>query len=362
MKHNFYLWILMLSVANLFSCTSSEKLATEEAEQMRLPGMPTHFGQTAIAESDGLIGVDPAPGLFSSYLLDSIRVVVDDPYSMEEKSDPNTRLIIYTLPNGNSIEWTMGKQKNETDDWHFNIQYLDAQTNWLRAHTDEKYILAYLEAPKLSWPAWRRSQEGFGLMIDQVIDSLRMMYPHAQVILNSHSGGGSFINGFIETHEVIPDWISRIGFIDSDYGYNSAIGQKLKTWLDSEKNHILCVFAYNDSIALYKGKPFVSPTGGTWYRSKMMKNDLSQTRVFTQSELPENITQYKSDDGQILFLLKGNPQRSIFHTEQVELNGFIHSILFGTRYEDAGYEYFGEPCYEVYIRTQTPGIQSVTNE
>ena len=92
--------------------------------------------------------------------------------------------------------------------------------------------------------------------------------------LSGHSGGGSFVNGFIENSEEIPSWVKRVTFLDSNYGYNESIGEKIAHWLQrSDENHLI-VLAYNDSVALYQGKPFVSATGGTWYRSKMMIQDL----------------------------------------------------------------------------------------
>ena len=50
------------------------------------------------------------------------------------------------------------------------------------------------------------------------------------------------------------------------------------------------------------------------------------------------------------FILKENPDRKIFHTVQVERNGFIHSILSGTADEGKGYEYFGPRAYAQWIR------------
>ncbi len=321
---------------------------------MRLPGMPAQIGRDAPSEADGLISINPGSAYREFYLLDSVRVVMDDPAYSSVLTGSQHHLIIYALPNGNSIEWTMGKLKNDRDDWHYNIQYIDAQTKWLRKTTRDRYTLVYLEAPQLSWPAWKRSHSNYGELITQVTDSLRAMYPRAIIMLNSHSGGGSFINAFIETRAVIPDWVRRIGFIDSNYGYNSETGAKLITWLRSNQDKRLTVFAYNDSIALYEGKPFVSATGGTWYRSKMMLNDLGQALDFTMTDKHAGIIQYRSSNNQVLILLKQNPRREIFHTEQVELNGFIHSILFGTKVESIGYMYFGERCYDGHIQTETP--------
>ena len=352
MKH--FLWVTIFAGLLIFNCSSSKTNPPSNAQNVRLPGIPGQLGSTVSGEADGLIRVEPKSSYQEIYLLDSIRVVIDDPYVTEGLFDAPRILILYALPNGNSIEWTMGKQKNETDDWHFNIQYTDAQIKWLRQNTPERYTVAYLEAPHRSWPAWKRSHPDHGEMITQVIDSLRSLYPQARVILNSHSGGGSFVNGFIESQAQIPGWIKRIGFIDSNYGYTAEIGVKIETWLNSDQNNQLTVFAYNDSIALYEGKPLVSATGGTWYRSRMMREDLGQKRTLVKTALKTGIIQYRSDDEQVLILLKENPSRGIFHTEQVELNGFIHSLLFGSAFENAGYEYFGERCYEEYILVDTP--------
>ncbi len=346
--------LTLVALTALFGCGGPEQLAEVEETRLYLPGMPAHV-EDGVAEADGLIGVQPSQ-YQTTYFLDSIRIVIDDPYDDASPSDLQTNLILYALPNGNSIEWTMGKQKNETDDWHYNIQYIDAQTRWLRDHTPERYVVAYLEAPKLSWPAWKRSHPDHGEMITQLMDALRALYPRARIYLNSHSGGGSLINGFIETRESIPAWVSRIGFIDSNYGYNSEIGTKLNVWLNGDEDRRLGVFAYNDSVALYEGKPFVSATGGTWFRSKMMLFDLGQMREFFQRPLHDEITEYRSSGDQVLILLKENPAREIFHTEQVELNGFIHSVLFGTESEEQEYQYFGAHCYDEYITRETPTL------
>ena len=54
-------------------------------------------------------------------------------------------------------------------------------------------------------------------------------------------------------------------------------------------------------------------------------------------------------DGRIQFLFKPNPERKIYHTIQVELNGFIQAMLSGTPWEGKGYEYFGTRCYSNWI-------------
>ena len=52
----------------------------------------------------------------------------------------------------------------------------------------------------------------------------------------------------------------------------------------------------------------------------------------------------------IKIILKQNPNALIYHTVQVEKNGFIYSLLSNTRYDKKKYFiYFGERVYEKFI-------------
>jgi hypothetical protein len=76
-----------------------------------------------------------------------------------------------------------------------------------------------------------------------------------------------------------------------------------------------------------------------------MLKDLSAFYPFKLIER-DSLLIYTSLNHQIGFYLKPNPEKKIFHTTQVERNGFIHSMLAGTKYESEGYGYFGERAYE----------------
>jgi hypothetical protein len=70
-----------------------------------------------------------------------------------------------------------------------------------------------------------------------------------------------------------------------------------------------------------------------------MLEDLSA--AFAMKEVRnDSLIVYKSSDERIQFFLKTNPDRKIFHTQQVELNGFIHSLFSGTRYDSRHYQYY----------------------
>ena len=251
------------------------------------------------------------------------------------------RLIFYALPNGNSTEWTFGKRMEEGDDWHFDIQHIGAQSRFLRAvDTLHSYVVVYLEAENRSWGAWRKAGPGRDHIIKELVEQIALLFSANSsgancagagcsgasssgasssgadcagnsmpiVELNSHSGGGNFIFGFMDACDSLPDYLCRISFIDSDYNWDDErYGPKLVCWLsggaagnqhnsscagprntavlatDAATPHIggqpatprqLFVACYKDYVALYNGKPFVSKKGGTWHRTKMMYNYL----------------------------------------------------------------------------------------
>jgi len=276
---------------------------------------------------------------------DSVRVTVDLPTNFSKRR--KTIITFFALPNGNTTEQTMGKKLQEGDDWHYDIQHIRAQTKFIRQRlTENNFVVIYLENNYKSWPAWKQRHPDFKTTIPHIIDSLSALVGGKQkdIYLNGHSGGGSFVFGYLASFEKIPSKIKRISFLDSDYGYDSSYYPKFRDWLKNVKGAALNVFAYNDSIALLNGKSFVSATGGTWYRSRIFLNDLR--RDFPMEKIrDDSLIVFKSRDNAIQFFFKTNPERKIFHTVQVELNGFIHSILCGTEYDSKNYTYYGERAY-----------------
>ena len=274
-----------------------------------------------------------------------IKVTIDRPFSFSNHK--KTIVTFFTLPNGNTTEQTMGKKMKEGDDWHFDIQHIRAQTRFIRQQLKTKnFVVIYLENNYRSWPAWKQKHPEFPQLIPHLVDSLSGLIKSKKKIiyLNGHSGGGSFIFGYLAGVEKIPSSIKRISFLDSDYGYDSTFYSKFKQWLQNVKGSALNVFAYNDSVALYNGKPFVSATGGTWYRSHLMLQHLQKDFSFVESG-DDSLVVYKSGDQRIQFFFKTNPDRKIFHTQQVEFNGFIHSVLCGTKFDSKGYKYYSVRAY-----------------
>jgi len=281
---------------------------------------------------------------------DGVRIFINAPPPNSFAPDKPVQLIFYSLPNGNSIEETIGKKLSPGDDWHFDIQHIGAQTRWLRqALTNRTLVVVYLEAATKSWPLWRKTHPDS--RIAEILDSVRAIFPtnHTQIVLASHSGGGSLVFGYLNAVNVIPAYVRRIAFLDSDYAYDSKLhAEKITNWLAASNENRLCVLAYQDYLGLYNGKPFVSQAGGTWGRSHAMLSDLAAQFPFT-SQTNSGLETYSSTNGQIEFLLKENPDHKILHTVQVERNGFIEALLSGTAREGQGYEYLGERAYTNWI-------------
>jgi hypothetical protein len=281
---------------------------------------------------------------------DSMTININAPLHFNKKG--KTFLVLFALPNGNSIEWTKGKKMMEGEDWHFDIQHIAAQTRFVRT-LDKKnnYIIAYLMADNKSWPAWRRTHRGSFDLIRNLVDSLSGQFSeyNPRIFLNGHSGGGSFIFGYLDGVAKIPDNIERIAFLDSDYGYDETFhARKITEWLQNE-NHKLFVLAYNDSLVIFNGKPLVSPTGGTWYRSRLMQRKLSETFAF-KTIADTSFINHEALNGRIKIILKHNPNGLIYHTVQVEKNGFIFSLLSNTKFDRRKYfTYWSDRVYEKYF-------------
>lgn len=275
-----------------------------------------------------------------------VRVIVN---KAEASKATNSLLVIYTLPNGNTIEHTSGHRTQTNEDWHFNIQHIAAQTRFVRERLpDQNIVVAYVEAGGLTWPNWRKRHGDAA--IPSIVQSLQSLITNSpcETVLSGHSGGGSFIFGYLNAVTNIPANVERIAFLDSNYGYTAAHKDKLLRWLRESDQHRLLVFAYNDAAGLLNGKPFVSAEGGTWGRSALMLEQLGSELTFSATT-NGNLHTHLAANGRVEFLLRENPERKIWHTVQVERNGFIHALLSGTPQAGKDYEYLGERAYEKFI-------------
>lgn len=284
-------------------------------------------------------------------LPDQVRLFVNAPAPSDFATNKPVMLVLYALPNGNTIEQTIGKRLKPGDDWHFNIQHIGAQTRWLRnVLTNRTVVVAYLANAHRSWPAWRKEREDDSdcLALVKGVEATFEGWP-LELVLTGHSGGGSLTFGYLNATATLPPELKRIAFLDSNYAYNPTNHlEKLSRWLTIAPDHYLCVLAYQDYLGLLDGKSFVSEAGGTWGRSLAMLEGLGRNFAITRTD-KDGLQHYAALDGRLQFFLKENPDRKILHTVQVEKNGFIHAMLTGTPFESQSYEYLGERVYEEWI-------------
>lgn len=277
-------------------------------------------------------------------LENGVTLTFDEPNILSKP----TKIILYALPNGNTTAQTFGKKITETEDWHFDIQHIGAQTAFIRnVDINTNYIVVYLENQLKSWPQWRRQTKNGDSIIHKIIDNIYQKYAvlKPEIILSGHSGGGSLIFGLINAEPQLPKYIQRLAFLDATYGYETQKHlPKLKDWL-SEKNKSLQVIAYTDSVVVYNGKPLVSPTGGTWYRSKLMAKDLGGL-LFEETS---DFLFWRNKQSVVSFSLIKNPEAKILHTVLVERNGFIHCVFNGTEFAMKNYSFWGERAYQSFI-------------
>ena len=321
----------------------TQKSAEIEGQEPKTPGLlpgfelNRHFGEQVMS-----YGFEPDV---------SVHINAPSPASFDPRKP--TRVVIYALPNGNTIEQTIGKQKSPGVDWHFYIQHIGAQTRRLReVIEDENIVVAYVEAGGRSWPTWRRKHENSGELIAELVDSIRSHFDADAVVdLACHSGGGSLAFGYIENVDELPNWIGRIVLLDANYAYSDEQkhGDKLLAWLENSPKHYLCVIAYDDRRVKVDGKPIVSPTGGT-YRATGRMLDRFQRDLELVEDHTGQYARRKALQGRVEMIVVENPEDKILHTVLVERNGLIHGLTFDTPLERIAGEFWGEAAYSKWIQ------------
>jgi len=304
-------------------------------------------------------------GFEISDLIPQSRVVVNMPAIQHIDPSLPSKIILYALPNGNTIEQTMGRKidpnSSAKDEWRYDIQNIAAQTRFIREYDKSaNYVVVYLESTLKAWTThssrFPQSPELYRSLVDTirriVVDKSdgRLALEKQEVILSSHSGGGRFLFSYIAAGAEIPSFISRIVFLDSTYGYEERHhSAKIYEWLMRSRKNALVVYSYIDTTVILDGKHIVSPTGGTGYRSREMAMDLIAKGIRMDYSSDTTFCSFKAK-GQVQVLIKENPEGRIYHTVLVERNGFVSSIFFGTENEGKDYVFWGPRCYSRQIR------------
>jgi len=286
---------------------------------------------------------------------DGVRVIVNA--ASFDRSKP-TLLVIFATPNGNTIEQTLGCKSVPGLDWHFDIQHVAAQVRRLReVSPGENIVLACLESEGLSWPAWKRKQKNGPARVREIVDAIRGWIPgDVRVALTCHSGGGSFLFGFLDAAPIIPDSVERIAFLDANYSYSDSDkhGDKLLAWLGDDKRRRLAVIAYDDRNVMLNGKRVVGPEGGTFRATERMRQRFAKDVAFVESTNGSLLSR-TAMDGRLELVVHLNPQNRILHTALVgEMNGLLHALA-EPGWQPSWGTFGGPRAYEKWVQP-TPGI------
>jgi hypothetical protein len=264
--------------------------------------------------------------------------------------------LLYALPNGNTIEQTLGCKMKSGLDWHYDIQHVAAQVRLLRElNPDEPLVLVCAEAGGLSWPTWRNSRNEGSALIGRFLDDWRTRFggADAKATLTAHSGGGSFIFGVIEAFDEIPPYIDRIAFLDANYAFDrEKHAAKLIRWLKGDDSRRLIVLAYDDRNIELNGKRVVGPDGGT-FRATQRMVEAFKTDFNINESLTPPFTEYSGLDGRVRFFVHANSQNKILHTALVgDMNGLLQAQTLGTSAEGKWGKFGGPRAYEEWIQAE----------
>jgi hypothetical protein len=311
------------------------------------------------------VAVDQVPWIRSQWFDEQFFTSADEPRTRIHVNAPAadgmasqraTRLVVYALPNGNTIEQTLGCRLADGMDWHYDIQHVAAQLRLLRSLQPHELIaLICAEAEGLSWPNWRRTQPDANATIARMVESWRQRFgtKDCRVTLTGHSGGGSFMFGVVEAAPEIPAYIDRIAFLDANYAFDAPLhADKFARWLTRDKSHRLFVLAYDDREITLDGRKVVGPTGGTYRATGRMREALSRTFSLKSIEQPP-FQETFGLDGRIRFYVHENPVNEILHTALVgEMNGLVHVQTLGTPAEAAWGTFGGPRAYDKWIQPE----------
>ena len=304
---------------------------------------------------------------FTETIDGKIRIHVNAPLDDNGKPARATRLIVYTLPAGNTIEHSLGCKMKPGLDWHYDIQHVAAQIRLLRnLMPNERIVLVCPEGPGLSWSSFRKAHADANARMGQLVDKWRTEFgtDNARVMLTGHSNGGSFMFGVIDASDEIPAYIDRIAFLDANYNFNAAQhAGKIERWLKGDDSRRLVVIAYDDREITLNGKKVLGPTGGTYRATDRMRDALGKVFPLAQTTNPP-FQETSGLNDRIHFFVHPNPQNKILHTVLVgEMNGLVHAATLGTPHEEKWGNFGGPRAYTKWVQPEpTPNAKKSADD
>lgn len=287
---------------------------------------------------------------------EGIRVFVNRPAEDSSANDsdavpkpPNrsTHLLIYATPNGNTAEETIGSRPLPELSFRFGIQHVLAQTRFVRTlNNQETIVLAVVQAPRLSWPAFRGANDQAGAKIPELVETLQKLVNADTITLSGHSGGGAFLLEYIQRQPKIPDHVQRLLFLDANYSWDNTLHRdKVDRWLNLESQRHLISIAYDDREITLNGRKVIGPDGGTWRATERMKAGFAAVRSLID-DTAEPFLRTHDDTNQVMLLRHPNPENRILHTSLVgDMNGLIAGMTFGRPVEQTWGKLGDVPVY-----------------
>jgi hypothetical protein len=199
----------------------------------------------------------------------------------------------------------------------------------------------------LSWPTYRGGNPKAPAIIRELVETLQKDLDTTSLVLMAHSGGGSFMTGYINAHEQLPTALQRIVYLDANYSYSDVEhhGDKFFAWLKADGEHRLIVIAYDDREITLNGKKVVGADGGTFRATERMQKRFAGDLTLTETQTGA-FRQITNDDQRLLLLVHPNPDNKILHTALVgDMNGVMHSLLFGTEHAEKWGTFGGPRAY-----------------
>ncbi|QDT29442.1 hypothetical protein Enr10x_47960 [Gimesia panareensis] len=269
------------------------------------------------------------------HLKSELRLIIVAPRPERIAAGKPNRVVLFATPNGNTIEQTLGCQKQEGRDWHFEIQQIAAQhRQWQAWNPHENLVMVCLEAKGLSWPGWRARHPDNPALIRNLLQNILAAIPlnSPRLTLACHSGGGSFLWGFLNGSDQIPDQVDRFLFLDANYSFSVADqhGRKFLDWLRGDEKRQLTVVCYDDRNVLFRGKKVIGPTGGTYRATGRMRDRFAQDLKFQESRAGD-LKLETALNGRLTLVTHLNPKNQILHTTLVgEMNGYLYGMTLNT--------------------------------
>ena len=263
-------------------------------------------------------------------------------------------VIVYASPNGNTLEQTLGRKRNEGESFRYDIQHVLAQTRLFRGLVPQQnVVLVVLEEKALSWPVWVKRHSDAPARARALLLAQASFVPSPRYVWASHSGGGSLVLAAIDGGRDVPAEVDTILFLDSHYAFEekSGEGTKLAAWLKASTSHRLVAIAYDDRNVLLHKRRIVSPKGGSYRATDRMRVALQHAGLSFGHDHVGPFDRYRAADDRVDLRVHPNREKRILHSALVsDENGYVFGLGLGHGAAVEARARFGRPrVFEAFV-------------